>query len=179
MLLLLLTGCLEAPDYLYGQDLDALDFQLYSRDVGVYPDTSVLDDPNNPFAEVALGTDVQWDLTADEQWVGAFYAWSTLLATYQPTGESQYYTATALSQIYLREDADPDDLYFVWRNAVDGYQVVLDTFPDSQTYDATGSVGYDLAPLAYYAILALGGEPEGDWVEVVDADGNTTVVPGS
>ena len=45
-----LTGCgNDDLRYRYGFDLNKLEFNLYTADMGVYPDTSVLDDPNNPF----------------------------------------------------------------------------------------------------------------------------------
>lgn len=178
MLLLLTAACIDEPaTYVYGQDLDELELVLVSRDVGVYPDTSILDDANNPFV-TGMDSELKWELTSAGAWVPAFYAWGTTLA-YAPTGEAQFYTALSLGEIYARQLAEPEDLYFVWALAVDGYQAVLDHFPDSVTYDETGTIAYDLAPLAYQAIVALGGEPEGDWVVVVTEDGGTAVVPGS
>jgi hypothetical protein len=178
LLLPLLAGCIEEPaQYLYGQDLDDLEFELWTRSVGVYPDTSILEDPNNPFTANTYG-DLRWDLTADSAWVPAFYAWGTFLA-FQPSGEAQFYTASALGQIYVRRLAQAEDLYFVRELAIAGHQAVLDEFPDSVTYDATGTIPYRLAPLSYQAILDLGGEPEGDWILVPTEDGGTTVVPAS
>lgn len=173
--LLLLHGCIaEPPRYVYGEDLDALELVLWTRSVGVHPDVSVLDDPNNPFG-VGMDSEVKWALTSDGAWIPAFYAWATTLATV-PTGEAQFYTARALAEVYTRQLAAPEDRYHVWRLAVAGNQAVLDDFPDSVTYDAAGLVAYPLAPLAWQAILDLGGEPEGGWVEVATADGGSTVV---
>ena len=178
LLLPLLVGCLDEPArYLYGQDLDDLELELWTRSVGVYPDTSILEDPNNPFVSGGYG-DLRWDLTADAAWVPAFYAWGTHLA-YEPSGEAQFYTAGSLGQIHARRQADPEDLYFVRALAIAGYQALLDDFPDSVTYDATGTIAYRLAPLAYQAILDLGGEPQGDWILVPTEDGGYTVVPAS
>ncbi|MFT6822115.1 MAG: hypothetical protein ACJATT_005950, partial [Myxococcota bacterium] len=46
LLAVLATGCVEASDYEYGESLGSLEFELYSRDMGVYPDASVMRDPN-------------------------------------------------------------------------------------------------------------------------------------
>ena len=37
-----------------GIETDNIKFHLYSTDMGIYPSQSVLDDPNNPFANVAI-----------------------------------------------------------------------------------------------------------------------------
>ncbi len=178
LLPVLLAGCIdEPPRYVYGTDLDDLELVLWSRSEGVYPDTSVLDDPNNPFAS-GVGGDIKWDLVSDQAWIPAFYAWGTVLA-YEPSGEAQFYAATSMAEIYRRQLAADDDLYFTWVIAVDGFQAVLDSFPDSVTYDATGTISYRLAPLAWQAIVDLGGEPQGDWIVVQTEDGGTTIVPGS
>jgi hypothetical protein len=178
LLLSLLAGCIdEPPRYLYGQDLDAPELVLWTRTVGVYPDTSILDDPNNPFLTGAYG-ELRWDLVSDGAWVPAFYAWGTHLAR-EPSGEAQFYTATALGEVYARRLAADEDLYFVRALAIAGHQVVLDEFPDSLTYDESGTIGYRLAPLAYQAILDLGGEPQGDWIVVPTEDGGSTIVPAS
>lgn len=173
---LLLAACLDEPArYVYGQDLDDLELVLWTREVGVHPDTSILDDPNNPFV-AGMDGELRWELTADGAFVPAFYAWGTWLAR-EPGGEAQFYTALALAEIYVHQEHAPEDRYFVWERAIAGFQAVLDHFPDSVTYDATGTVPTRLAPWAYDAIVALGGEPQGDWVVVPTEDGGQTVVP--
>ena len=47
---LALIGCTKTPAYLYGRDFTNLSFHAYSANVGVFPDRSILADPNNPFA---------------------------------------------------------------------------------------------------------------------------------
>ena len=44
------------------------------------------------------------------------------------------------------------------------------------TYDATGTVAYPLAPIAFVNMEALGATPQG-WVMVEGQDGTVTVVP--
>ena len=54
----LLLGCAPEPgDWRLGDDLTDLRFDPRTEDVGVYPDVSILDDPNNPFAEGGLDGD--------------------------------------------------------------------------------------------------------------------------
>jgi hypothetical protein len=170
-------GCLPAPTYVYGQDLDQLELVLLSETAGIAPDTSVLDDPNNPFAD-GFDAEMRWTLTSDEQFIAGFYAWATTNAS-GPHGEAQFYTGLMLHRVYDYQLSEPDDRYLVWTLAVGAYQAVLDQYPDDLTYDATGTVGYRLVPLAYQGIVDLGGVPEGNWVQVTNADGGTDVVPGS
>lgn len=173
MLLYLVLACAtEAPSWYYGDDLRDLAIVPVSWDEGVYPDTSVLYDPNNPFAD---GIDVvKWEILATDC-VAGFYAFATALAI-QATGEHQFYTANCLATVYQSARLAPEDTYWGWSASVRGFQAVLDDFPDSVTYDASGTIPYALAPLAYNAIEALGATPEG-WVEVITQDGSTAVVP--
>lgn len=172
MLLFALACAPEAPAWYYGEDLTTLSIVPVSWDEGVYPDTSVMEDPANPFTD---GMDaVKWEILATDC-VPGFYAFATALAQ-QPTGEHQFYTASCLKTVYEGARLAPEDTYWGWSAAIRGFQVVLDEFPDSVTYDATGTIAYPLAPLAFYGIEALGGTPEG-WVAVVTDDGSTAVVP--
>jgi hypothetical protein len=176
--LLALTGCaeIEPAEYDYGLDLDNLTYNLFTLSTGVYPSADVLDDPNNPFTR-GVGRQTKWDIQSADLPIASYYAWATWL-TGEPTGEAQFYTALNLHAIYDRRLADPDDLYYVRLIALDAYQTVLDEFPDAVTYDATGTIAYDLAPSAYAGIQALGGVVEGDWVLITNADGSTVLIQG-
>ena len=44
------VGCTKTPAYLYGRDFTSLVFHPNAPNEGVFPDRSILDDPNNPFA---------------------------------------------------------------------------------------------------------------------------------
>ena len=105
----------------------------------------------------------------------AFYSWATVLA-YEPTGEAQYYTALNLEQVYKNGQAVQADLDAVKRLAIAGYQSVLDNFPDAQSFDASGTVAFDLVTPSYLAIVALGETPTGDWVLVDSASGQPRAV---
>lgn len=176
LLALPLAGCEPtAPVYDYGIYLDDVEFSLFDTEMGVYPNTAILADPANPFAADGVGVETKWDILSAGYWPATFYAWGTLTAQ-QPNGEHQYYTAVAAHEMYQRADVETQDLYYVWRIAIGGYQAVLDHFPDAVTYDATGTVAYPLAPIAYTSIEALGGRPEG-WTLVTGDDGTQTVIP--
>lgn len=154
-----LTGCaLPAPTYEYGVPLDELEMNLYSLDMGIYPDLSVLDDPNNPFAEAGVYGDLKWELFDGAGFVAAFYSWATVLAN-EPTGEAQFYTALCLAEIWDDDLVPTEHLFYVHDMAIRAHQSVLDNFPDSVTYDTTGTIAYPLAPQSYQAIIDLGGVP--------------------
>jgi len=146
---------------------------LASADEGVYPDTSVLADPGNPFALGAIADATIWDVQSRGGPVAGFYAWSTQLAR-GATGERQFYAALDLKAIYQLSKAD--DLEAVRQHAIRGYQAVLDYFPTSVTYDATGTIAYDLATPSVLAIQELGGTVAGGWVIVTTSDGGQKAV---
>lgn len=154
-----LAACVdEAATWRDGDDLTSLRFSPYTADVGVYPDTSILDDPNNPFAgAIDPNGELKWDIN-DSGCDRAVYSWATVLAL-QPTGEHQYYTAGCMKALYDGGRVADEDLYMVWLLAVRGYDQILQEFPDSVTFDATGTIAYPLAPLALQALEDLGAVP--------------------
>ena len=172
-LLLLATGCAIDPGaYRYGADLSALTFVPFSPDEGVYPDASVLLDPNNPFAD-GVGQETKWDLLSSGPVLG-FYAMATALVAV-PTGENQYYTAASAQGIYDEELAAAEDLWLARDLAVRGYRVVLEDFTDDVTFDETGTYSFAVAPLAYAALLELGGDTSG-YALITTDDGQQVVV---
>lgn len=177
-MLLLIAACApEPPEWYYGEDLHELVVVPVSWEEGVYPDTSVLGDPANPFvvgADLDPNGDLKWEVLATDCAAG-FYAFGTALAL-APTGENQFYTSHCLQTLYDAARLRPEDTYWGWSAAVRGYQQVLDSFPGSVTYDATGTEAWPLAPLAYDAIVSMGATPEG-WVKVVGEDGQVAIVP--
>jgi hypothetical protein len=153
------SGCaLEQGEWWVGEDLRDLRFDPWTEDVGVYPDTSILDDPNNPFAtSLDPNGDLKWDVMASGCDLGV-YAFGTALAL-QPTGEHQLYTASCMQNLYEGGRVADEDLYLVWTLAVRGYEAVLENFPDDVTYDATGTIAYDVVPIAQAGLEALGAVP--------------------
>lgn len=150
---------------------------LHSANEGVYPDRSVLTDPRNPFKDGAIGDATIWQIQSNGGPVAAFYAWATACAR-GATGERQFYVALNLKSIYEAALAVEGDMETVRANAIRGFQAVLDHFPTSVTYDATGTIAYDLATPSVEAILAMGGKVQGGWVIVtVDGGGKKAVRP--
>ena len=77
--MLLFLACATDPaQWYYGEDLTALSIVPISWDEGVYPDTSVLQDPANPFAE-GIDSEVKWEVLSTDCTPG-FYAFATALA---------------------------------------------------------------------------------------------------
>ena len=154
----LLLACVsEPPEYVYGIDVADIEFVLYDTDMGVYPNNSLARDPNNPFGEYGVDGPSRWDIYPTGA-VPGFYAFGTYLLV-EPTGENQFYTAAAAHDIYLTRQAPAEDLWAVRQIAVGGYQAVLEYFPNDVTYDVTGTVSWQLAPLAEEGLIELGVEP--------------------
>jgi hypothetical protein len=172
---LALGGCTKTPAYLYGRDFTNLTFHAYAANVGVYPDRSILADPNNPFATDPPTDDGKWVLEADAGPVAAFYSWATINAN-NPYGEAQFYTAHDLQQIFRTGQASAADLPVAQDLAIRGYQAVLDYFPTSLTYDATGKIAFSLATMAYQGIVGLGGTVQGGWKLIKAEDGSDVAV---
>ena len=124
---------------------------LNCANVGVFPETCVVDGPENPFVDTAIG---EFDENAEEQTAfnkfelangidpgpaGAktrFYFWATALAR-RPIGENQYFTALALHELYTVQVmqtgfGDP----IVREQALKAYRSMLDNFFSSVVFFA-------------------------------------------
>jgi hypothetical protein len=142
---LAVSGC-EPPDESDGTRYDAIVLptdtllNLACADVGVYNETCVLEDPENPFATVAIieydvnnpGVDNKFDLfnqipAGPTGAKARFYFWATALARRQ-SGENQYYTALALHELW---DLNSDPI--IQQQALKAYRSVLDNFFGSVT----------------------------------------------
>lgn len=171
-----LLGCeLEPAEYQFGFNVTGQRFELYNDKVGIHPNQDVLLDPNNPFREYGVGSETKWDLLAAGGNVATFYAWATLLAN-QPNGEHQFFTGIGLRGIYETQEAPEEDLARVREMAIAAFQSVLDNFPESVTFDASGERPSRLATFAVNEIIDLGGRVEGDWVLVQLPNGGTEAV---
>lgn len=173
-LFLALAACsadYDDPSYRVGVSLADLSFEVTDPDMGVHPNRSILRDPNNPFAE-AISLEGKFDAFSDS-FVAGFYGMGTALAT-QPTGEHQFYTASALEGIYNFEDNE--DPALVRDMAIRAYQSVLDNFPGSFTYDISGRPSFELGPAAIDGIERLGGTVQNGWRKVLTEDGTPTAV---
>ena len=102
---------------------------LYCADEGIFPETCILDDPENPYRMVDVNEDNKWDLHNSPQSAKSrFYLWATALARV-PTGENQYYVADSLHELYTNVAS-----VNAHEQTKKAYQSVLDNFYDSFTY---------------------------------------------
>ena len=115
---LIVAGCSEGTEDRDGENINAIVLptdvvlDLACENVGVHPETCVLEDPENPFVKVPI---IEFDVNnpgADNKFelfnsippgpTGAkarFYFWATALAR-RPSGENQFYTALALHELF-------------------------------------------------------------------------------
>lgn len=171
-------SCGDPAQFRFGQDITGIEFELFDESEGVHPSTVTLENPRNPFRDYNIGEDARFEILANGGNAGAFYAWATLLAQI-PIGENQFYVAAKLRDIYESGEVAEEDQETVRRMAVDGFQAILDCFPDSLLFETTGTFAFRLATLAYEEILGLGGVVQGDWVLVQDPNGDLEAVQSS
>ena len=174
-LLTLTVGCVDGPPYYYAEKITGARFTPHHERVGVYPNQSVLTDPENPFRFTGVSAEVTWEIEASGDAVAGFYAWATRLSAI-PTGENQFYAALNMRAIYERALVSADELELAKALAVQGFQAVLDHFPKSVTYDITGEVPYGLATLAYQQLIELEERPQGGWVLVAQEGGGVVAI---
>jgi len=102
---------------------------LYCADEGIYPNTCILEDPDNPYRMVDVNEETKWHLNDSPQSPKArFYLWATALAR-TPTGENQYYVANALHELYTAGGSAN-----AHQQAIRAYRAVLDNFYTAITY---------------------------------------------
>lgn len=119
---------------------------LFCEDVGIFDETCVLEDPENPYSLVAtLEFDVndpdgptKFDLLQGipPGPTGAkarFYLWATALAR-RPSGENQWYTARALHELFDANSNPISKDEIVRAQALKAYRSVLDNFFGSVTF---------------------------------------------
>lgn len=171
---------IEAPEFRFGIPLGDLSFVVDSPDAGIHPNDDVLGDPNNPFARFDFpGLEARFAIRDTAGPVASFYAWASALAI-EPNGENQFYTAEALEVIFQAELAPEEQLPTVREMAIRAYQSQLDNFPDAVSFvTEEASTFFRLATESYLGIQRLGARVQGDWVLVVDPDGNPVAVRGS
>lgn len=118
---------------------------LYCENVGIYNETCVLEDPENPFANTPIsefdpnnpGAENKFELfnslpPGPQGAKARFYFWATALARRQ-SGENQFYTALALHELF---DANSNVLSkdeIVREQALKAYRSLLDNFFGSVT----------------------------------------------
>ena len=175
VLVLIAASCGDSEKYRFGFNTTGIEFKFFERSEGIHPSKATLFNPNNPFREFAIGSETKFEILDDGGNAGAFYAWAVVLAN-EPTGENQYYTATKLRDMFLSGELAEEDRGTVRDMAIEGFQRVLDCFPDSVFFDVTGTFPRKLATPAYLEIVELGARVEGDWVLTRDVNGNPLAV---
>lgn len=177
-LLVVVTSCeIDAPEFRDGVQLSTIRFELTSENVGVHPFDDILADPNNPFVKAGVGSETKFSILGSSGTAAAFYAWATLLAV-QPNGEHQFYTAQLMEALAVTRTGE--ERYKLEQIAIRGYQAVLDYFPRDVSFtDETLLEKFRVATPSYFGILRLGGQVQGDWVVIVDGNGNQQVVEGA
>lgn len=188
------AGCSGEPDESDGELINAivlptdvvLDF--YCEDVGVHPETCVLDDPENPFATTTI---IEFDLNnpdAENKFdlfnslppgpSGAkarFYFWATALAQ-RPSGENQYYTALALHELYDANSNAISTDELARDQALKAYRSLLDNFFGSVTvFTCCPAASPDGEPVPFPVPL---NELTADALYRTEATGFRRLVPG-
>jgi len=122
---------------------------LYCANEGIYLDDCVLDNPNNPFATIAI---IEFDVNdpdaenkfelanaippGPEYAISRFYFWATALAK-RTSGENQYFTAVALHELYTAGVNQGFGSPNAQNQAIRAYRSVLDNFFGSVTFFST------------------------------------------
>lgn len=174
-LVLVAAACGDNGQYEFGFNTTGIEFELFDPTEGVHPSKVTLNNSRNPFLESGVSNETRFAILGDGGNAGAFYAWAWLLAKI-PIGEHQFFTAVKLRDLYESNEVAEEDRDTVRRMAIDGFQALLDCFPESLLFDASGTVTTRFATLAYGQILDLGGVVQGDWTLVQDNLGNPTAV---
>ena len=136
-LLLALSGCgkdSEDGDIVNVIDLptdDTRPFSLYCPNIGLFNETCVLDDPDNPYARSPIDEESKFELSADAPSETArFYLWATALAKgIGAPGENQFNTAQALHRMW-----DQNQNEISRTQALRAYQSYLDNYRNSVTF---------------------------------------------
>jgi hypothetical protein len=117
---------------------------LYGENEGLYPNTAVLENPQNPYADANLNMENIWELSEECPSAKAkFYLWATILANI-PTGEYQFFTAKSLHELYTVGGSENAKL-----QAKRAYRSALDHFWGSVTWWQAEWLNEE----TYYAVL--------------------------
>ena len=127
-MILLTAGCSEVDGGTVQNSVELpIDSTLNFRceDEGIYLEPCVLDNPENPYAKVAVTEDNKFDLSDKAPSAKSrYYLWATALAKGAGIpGENQYYTALSLHEVYA-ESASPttrDQAKKAYRSVLDNY----------------------------------------------------------
>ncbi len=153
----------------FSQEKKSTTLYLYFADEGIYPDTSILEDPFNPYAKYSASEleRVKWNHIDSGNPCEDFYVWATHLAL-APGAEAQYYTAKALEKASLLEERVRNmprkGMVFrgfgnLKKQAIRAYQVIIDYWPRAMSYDPRQNLWWSLEEGARENIYRLGEIP--------------------
>jgi hypothetical protein len=133
LLMASLVACAPDPDS--GDDISTLalptdtTLKLQCGDAGIYQESCVLGDPDNPYATIDITDQNKFDLASDTPSAKArFYLWASALAR-RSSGENQYYVARALQELYALSGSE-----LAREQAKRAYRSVLDNYFGTITY---------------------------------------------
>ena len=127
-MILLTAGCGEVDGGTVVKDIplpidSTLNFACV--DEGIYLEKCVLDNPANPYANVAVTEDNKFDLSDEAPSAKSrYYLWATALAKGAGIpGENQYYTALSLHEVYAESASATtrDQAKKAYRSVLDNY----------------------------------------------------------
>ena len=161
-LLLIVGGCgkdsddgdvINSVEYPVGE----LALDLYCDNFGLFTETCVLDDPDNPFVNANITNDNKFAisdaidagvaadpaLTNNDLLKTKVYFWATAQAR-DPSGENQWKTASALYAL-----ANVSCSVFIRDHAVRAYRSILDNYFESVTFFSTDDFGAPFPEVFY------------------------------
>ena len=148
-LLMLLTGC-GSPDSDDGEVQNAVELptdvvlNLYCEDFGIFTETCVLDDPENPYRRVNVNNDNKFDLAdAAPSRKARVYLWATALAR-NSTGENQVNVAKAMYSL-----SNESCSQLIQDQAQRAYRSVLDNYFGDVTFFSTDDFGAPFEEVFY------------------------------
>ena len=133
-MLLLTAGCSEVDGGTVQNTVQLPEDSVLNfacEDEGIYLEPCVLDNPENPYAKVAVTEDNKFELNdAAPSAKARYYLWATALAKGAGIpGENQYYTALSLQQVYADSGSETTR-----DQAIKAYRSVLDNFFFAPTF---------------------------------------------
>ncbi len=151
-----ITNTLDLP-------LGELILDLYCEDFGLFTNTCVLDDPDNPYVQVNINNENRFTLNDELNAAVAadplletedilktrVYFWATALAK-NSNGENQIQTAKAMYALANRSCSD-----LIRDQALRAYRSVLDNYFNSETFFATDDFGAPFPNVFYPYPLKL------------------------
>ena len=146
-MILLTTACSEVDGGTVQNTIELpIDSTLnfYCENEGVYLEKCVLDNPQNPYATIAVTEDNKFELNDDAPSAKSrYYLWATALAKGAGIpGENQYYTALSLHEVYA-ESASPTTM----EQAKKAYRSVLDNYFLAPTFFGPFTTQEDYFPV--------------------------------